>query len=194
MTDDASQITDEDLRDEEATLTDEPRKVRRWLRPSRPRSRVIVFTAVVVAAAALAASIYFIQYRSDRHTDAAAAGAAKKAAEDGTVALLSYSPDNLDGDIAKAKSYLTGDFLTYYSRFTEQIGAAAAQQRKVTSSAQVVRAGVAELHPDSAVVLVFINKESSSKDNPAPALTPATVQVTLAKVDDSWLIAKFDPL
>ena len=62
------------------------------------------------------------------------------------------------------------------------------------STATVVQTGVVELKPDSAVVLLFINKQSLSKDNPAPVFTPATVRVSLTKVKESWLIGKFEPL
>ena len=122
------------------------------------------------------------------------AATAKQAAEDGTVAVLSYSPQNLTDDIATAKTHLTGDFLNYYTHFTDQIFAAAAQQQQVTTTANVQRAAVSDLHPDSAVVLLFVDKESSSKDKPAPVTTPATVRATMKKVNGSWLIAQFEPL
>jgi len=192
--DDDSPTEAENLRPDEPTGTSKRTRTRRWIRQVRSRWRAIVLAALVVAAIGLAAGVYYVQYRPEQQTDAAAADSAKKAAEDGAVALLSYTPENLTGDIATAKSYLTGDFLTYYTKFTEQIASAAATQKQITSSASVVRAGVAELKPDSAVVLLFINKQSLSKDNPTPVLTPATVRVSLTKVKDSWLIAKFEPL
>jgi Mce-associated membrane protein len=109
------------------------------------------------------------------------------------VAVLSYAPDNLDRSFAKAKSYLTGNFLAYYTKFTEQI-AAIAQQKQVTETAQVVRAAVSELHPDSAVVLVFINQTATSKAKPEPQTTASSARVTVTKVKGSWLISQLDPL
>lgn len=172
---------------------DEP-VMRRSIRAGLARWRPILIIALVVATAALAAGLYFFQYRADQQTDAAVSAAAKKAAEEGTVAVLSYSPETLSDDIAKAKSYLTGEFLNYYTHFTDQIFAAAAQQQEVSTTADVVRAAVSELRPDAAVVLLFVNKVSTSKAKPAPAATPATVRATLTKVNGSWLISKFDPL
>ena len=110
------------------------------------------------------------------------------------VAVLSYSPDTLPRDIANAKSHLTGNFLAYYNKFTDAIMADAAQQRQVKTTAQVAEAAVSDVHPDSAVVLVFVNKVTSSKQQPNPTMTPATVRVTLTKVNRSWLISEFDPL
>jgi Mce-associated membrane protein len=166
----------------------------RWRATIRARWRAIVIVVLTTAAVGLAACVYLFQYRPDQRIDATVAATAKQAAEDGTVAVLSYSPEHLTDDIAKAKSYLTGDFLDYYTHFTDQIFAAAAQQQQVSTTASVQRAAVSDLRPDSAIVLLFVDKESSSKDKPAPVTKPTTVRATMEKVNGSWLIAKFDPL
>lgn len=155
---------------------------------------VIALAVLVVAATALAGVVFFLQYRPDQQTDDAARTAATKAATDGAVAVLSYAPDTLDRDIANAKSHLTGNFLAYYNKFTDAIMANAAQQKQVKTTAEVVDAAVADLHPDSAVVLVFVNKVTSSKEQPGPVGTPANIRVTLTKVNGSWLMSEFDPL
>ena len=116
------------------------------------------------------------------------------AAKNGTVALLSYAPNSLDKDFAAAKSHLTGDFLSYYTQFTEQIVTPAAKQKSVKTTAAVVRAAVSELHPDSAMVLVFINQNTTSKENPDGAFAASAVKVGLKKVNDTWLISSFDPV
>jgi Mce-associated membrane protein len=170
------------------------RRTHGWVRAGLARWRVILIVGLTAVAVGLAAGVYYFQYRPAQQIDATVAAAAKKAAEDGTVAVLSYSPQNLSADIAKAKSYLTGDFLKYYTHFTDQIFAAAAQQQQVSTTASVERAAVSELHPDSAVVLLFVDKESSSKDKPVPEGKPATVRATMRKVNGSWLIAQFEPL
>ncbi|OBA71385.1 hypothetical protein A5641_01380 [Mycobacterium sp. 1554424.7] len=167
--------------------------VNRWARRCLARWRSIVATLLVVTAVGVAAGIYFIVYRPDQQVDEAAAHRAIQVASDGSVAVLSYAPDNLDRNFAKAKSYLTGNFLSYYTKFTEQI-AAMAQQKQVTQTAQVVRAAVSELHPDSAVVLVFINQTATSKAKPEPQTTASSARVTVTKVKGSWLISQLDPL
>jgi Mce-associated membrane protein len=167
---------------------------RAWIRAGLARWRVILIVGLTAVAVGLAAGVYAFQYRPDQQIDATAAATAKKAAEDGTIAVLSYSPQSLSDDITNAKSYLTGDFLTYYTHFTDQIFAAAARQQQVTTTARVERAAVSELRPDSAVVLLFVNKESSSKDKPAPVTKPTTVRATMKRVNGSWLIAQFEPL
>ena len=148
----------------------------------------------LVAAAALTAWMFFSVYKPDQQTDDAAAQSAIRAASDGTVALLSYSPDSLDKDFASAKSKLTGSFLSYYTQFTEQIVAPAAKQKDVKTQAAVVRAAVSEIQPDKAVVLVFINQTTQSKDRPDASFINSAVRVTMSKIDGGWLISSFDPV
>lgn len=155
--------------------------------------RSILLAASVIAAVVLAAGLFLFLYRPDRQIDDAAAQRAIRAASDGAVAALSYSPDNMDRDFATARSHLTGAFLAYYDKFTKEIVTPIVQQKHIAQKATVVRAAVSELHPDSAVVLVFLNETTSSKEKPQPLATPSGVRITLTKVDGSWLISKLDP-
>jgi Mce-associated membrane protein len=155
--------------------------------------RPILVSALVVAAVGLATGLYFFQYRPDRQIDDAASKRAIKAASDGVVASLSYSPTHMANDFASAKSHLTGDFLAYYDKFTKEIVTPMVQQKHIAQTAAVVRAAVSELHQDSAVVLVFLNETNTSKDKPEPLSTPSSVRITLKKVNGSWLISKLDP-
>lgn len=154
----------------------------------------ILLALALVAAAGLASWTYFFTYQPDRKVDTAAANSAIQAAKDGTVAILTYAPDTLDKDFANAKTKLTGEFLSYYTQFTQQIVTPAAKQKNVKTTASVVRAAVSELHPGSAVVLVFINQTTQSAERPDGSFTSSAVRVTLDKVDGSWLISAFDPV
>ncbi len=150
--------------------------------------------AALVVSAGVAGWLYFYQYRLDQQTNAAAANVALEAAKSGTVALLSYSPDTLENDFTAAKSNLTGDFLSYYTQFTEQIVTPAAKEKQVKTVAAVIRAAVSEIQPDSATVLLFINQTTTSKENPDGAFAASSVKVGLKKIDDRWMINTFDPV
>ncbi|HEX5253124.1 MAG TPA: hypothetical protein VFW69_04490 [Mycobacterium sp.] len=185
--------------DERPAATEEPGRLHR-LAASRRRAgqclarwRSIVATMLVIAAVAVAAGVYFVLYRPDRQVGDAAAHRAIQAASDGAVAVLSYSYDHLNRDLNNAKSHLTGDFLAYYSKFTEDVVAPVAEKGRLTATAKVIRAAVSELHPDSAVVLVFVDQTTASVQKKDPEKTQSSVLVTLKKVNGSWLIAKFDP-
>jgi Mce-associated membrane protein len=154
----------------------------------------VVLALALLGAGLLAGWLYFTQYRPDEQTDDAVAQSAVNAARDGTVALLSYKPDTLNQDFAAARSHLTGDFLNYYDQFTKEVVSPAAQTKGVATTAQVVGAATSELSPDKAVVLVFVNQATTSKERPDPAMASSTVKVSLAKVHGAWLINKFDPI
>jgi Mce-associated membrane protein len=154
----------------------------------------ILLVVLLVASAGAAGGVYWWIYRPDQQTDAAAQQQAVNAARDGTVALLSYAPETLDKDLANAKAHLTGEFLKYYSQFTDQIVAPAAKQKGVKTEATVARAALSEMHPDNATVLVFVNQVTTSKDRPDPALATSSVVVKLTKNDGHWLISEFNPV
>jgi Mce-associated membrane protein len=196
--DSASNSDDTDDTDDIDDRGKEPGRLKRFAAQAKKRSSGKVLPAVVallvVASLALLGGLYWFSYRPDRATDAAAAKAAISAASEGTVAVLSYSPDTLDRDFSSAKSHLTGDFLSYYDQFTQQIVAPAAKQKSVKTSAVVLRAAVSELHPDSAVVLLFVNQSTQSKDRPEPAFSNSSVTVMLTKANGKWLISSFNPV
>ncbi|WP_059017812.1 hypothetical protein [Mycobacterium sp. M26] len=153
-----------------------------------------LLTVLLVASAGAAGGVYWWLYRPDQQTGAKAQEQVNEAAREGTVALLSYAPDTLDKDLANAKSHLTGEFLKYYSQFTDQIVAPAAKQKGVKTEATVARSAVSQIEPDRAVVLVFVNQVTTSKDRPDPALATSSVMVTLVKEQDRWKISEFNPV
>ena len=161
--------------------------LKRWLAP-------IVLTVLLLASAGVASWAYLTQFRPDQQTNDAVAADAIKAASEGTIALLSYSPETLDKNFATAKTHLTGDFLNYYSQFTQDIVTPAAKQKAVKTSAAIVQSAVSELHPGSAVVLVFLNQTTTSKENPDGSFTASSVKVGLTNVNGIWLISAFDPV
>lgn len=157
------------------------------------RWRLISLVVALVAAVGLAGSLFFLQYRPNQQTDDVAAHAVIKSASDGTVALLSYSPETLDNDVAAGKSHLTGELLRYFTGFSQYFVTPAVRSKQVKASASVLRAALIGMHPNSAVALLFVHQTTSSKDKPDPVLSTNNVRVTLTKVDGSWLIAKFEP-
>ncbi len=154
----------------------------------------LALVVALIVSAALAGWLYFAQFRIDQQTGEAASATVLKAASDGTTALLSYGPDTLDRDFSAAKSHLTGDFLSYYTQFTQEIVAPAAKQKAVKTTAGVVRSAVSEIHPDSAVVLVFVNQATTSSENPNGSFSASAVKVGMSKIDGNWLISSFDPV
>jgi Mce-associated membrane protein len=171
-------------------------------RPRRDRPRMlrnvklvpVILVVLLLVFGGSAAWLYFKQYKPDQQINPDVARTVVSAASDGTVALLSYSPESLDKDFAAAKSHLAGDFLSYYNQFTQEIVAPAAKQKSLKTTAHVMGAAVSELRSDSAVVLVFVDQSTTSKDKPDPSMAASNVLVSLTRVNSNWLITKFDPI
>jgi Mce-associated membrane protein len=155
--------------------------------------RLIGAGAALIGTTALAVSSYVGPHRSDQN-EAAARSAARTAASEGSVALLTYASETVEPDLAAAQSHLTGEFLTYYSEFAERIVTPAAKDKAVRATATVVRAATADVDGNRAKVLVFVNQSTTSKDNPEPTQTASSVLVGMTDVAGRWLISSFDPL
>lgn len=164
---------------------------RKWIREHWFK---LASALVLVASATLAAVLYFGQYRADQQTTFTEGQQAAAAASASTVSLLSYKPDTLAADLAAAKSNLTGEFLEYYSKFSDEIAGPAAEQKGIATSAAVVRSAVAELQPDKASILLFVNQTTTSRERPEPAQAASSIMVGMTKVDGRWLISSFDPV
>jgi Mce-associated membrane protein len=149
-------------------------------------------TLLLVASTGFCAGYFFLVYRTDLQTDDAVAHQVTKVASDGAVVLLSYSPGTLTQDFNNAKSLVTEEYLAYYQQFAEKIVGPAAMRGGVTTTATVIRAAVSELHPNSAVVLVFVKQKTASKEKPQPVVTSTKIEVSLTKVNGRWLIEKFN--
>ena len=159
------------------------------------RTKLTLFAAAaLVVSALLAGSVYWFVFRPDQLTDQQARDEVLDAAKDGTVAVLTYSPETVDKDLADAKAKLTGDFLKQYTDFTEQTVVPAAKNAGVKTEATVTRAAVSQMKPGTAQVLVFVNQVTTSRTRPTPALATSSVIVTLVDQDGHWLISDFKPI
>ena len=163
-------------------------------RRSLGRVGALALAVLLLASAGVTAWLYFTSFKPDQQTGPAARDSALTAAKDGTVAVLSYTPDSLDKDLDTAKSHLTGDFLKYYSEFTDQVVRPAVKTKQVATTANVVRAAVSEMNPDQAKVLVFVNQTTTSSDRTEPSMSASSVVVTMNKIDGKWLISAFEPV
>jgi Mce-associated membrane protein len=189
------ETVDDTVDDEAEVDSPEPVKRRRLrLPPTLRRIISVILALLLLIAGGVATWLYFKQYRPDQQTDARVARTVVSAASDGTTALLSYSYDSLDKDFAAARSHLGGDFLTYYDQFTGQSAGPLATQKAMKATARVTGAALSELHPDWAVVLVFVDQVTTTKDSPQPSVAVSTALVHMTRVNGTWLITKFDPV
>ncbi|MEB3019573.1 twin-arginine translocation pathway signal [[Mycobacterium] crassicus] len=193
---DENDVTAETAAEEYASLEQNPPAPAEPVEPpvSRTRRVAITLAALLAVSVALTCWLYFGTYRADQRLGVEAEQAAMAAAADGAVAVLTYSPKTLEKDFAAAERHLTGDFLSYYTDFTQKVVTPAAKQKEVQTMASVVRKGIVSLQPTHAEVLVFINQTTISKSNPDGAFSMSSVKVGLEKHDGRWLISSFDPV
>ncbi|MGH3634523.1 MAG: hypothetical protein ACRDTS_10590 [Mycobacterium sp.] len=115
-----------------------------------------------------------------------------QAADEGTVAMLSYSPDNVDAALGAAANRLTGSFRDSYTSLIHDVVIPGAREKRISATAKVAAAASVSATTNRAVVLVFVD-QSATVGTDAPTQTASVVEVSLEKVGDRWLISAFDP-
>lgn len=165
-------------------------EVRRRTKSFRKLVAFVLMPAVMLA---LAITAGFLSYydRTARVTQSAAESSVQ-AARDGTVEILSYTPDNVQAKLTAARDLLTGDFRNTYTSLTNDVVIPGALQKRIAATAKVPAASTTSATATHAVVLVFINQTVVIGDD-APSDTASAVEVTLDKSGDRWLISGFDP-
>jgi len=150
----------------------------------------ILLPLVVMLMAAVAGHL---KYQDNSIRDAqTAAMSSVLAAKEGTIALLSYTPETAQATLTAARDRLTGSFRDSYTSLTNDVVIPGAKQKRISATATVPAASSVSANPNRAVVLVFVD-QSVIVGNDAPSGTASTVQVTLDKIGDRWLISGFDP-
>jgi Mce-associated membrane protein len=155
--------------------------------------RVTALALLPAVSLLLALAAGFLKYQNGPVDGADLAHESLRAAADGTVALLSYRPETVQKDLEAAKARLTGTFLDSYSKLTHDVVIPGAQQEQISALATVPAGASISASATHAVVLLFVDQTVTiGKD--APASSASTVRVTLDKVDNRWLISRFDPI
>ncbi|OAN41539.1 hypothetical protein [Mycolicibacterium iranicum] len=166
-------------------------------------SRVVAFVVLPALALVLAAGAGYLKWLDD--TNRAGTMSAEptghlslaettvQAAREGTIALLSYTPDKVEEQLGAARDLLTGEFQESYTSLTNDVVIPGAKEKQISAIATVPAAASVSLSGDEAVVLLFVN-QTVTVGQDAPTDTASSVRVTLEKVDDRWLISQFDPV
>jgi Mce-associated membrane protein len=190
-TDEAVDETDDPTEtDGEATESAEPEKPKRSIQ----WARVFAFGVLPTLALLLALGAGYLKWmdNSVRDNDRAR-DQSVQAAKDSTIALLSYKPDTVEQQLGAARDLLTGDFRDSYTSLTNDVVIPGAKQKQISAVATVPAVASVSANPHHAVALVFVN-QTVIVGQDAPTDTASSVRVTLDKVGDRWLIAKFDPV
>ena len=157
-------------------------------------SRVLAYGVLPTLALILALGAGFLKWQDSSVREANEARIESvAAAKDSTIRLLSYKPDTVEKDLTSARDLLTGDFRDSYTQLTNDVVIPGSKEKQISAVASVPAVASVSADPKHAVVLVFVN-QSVIVGADAPTSTASSVQVTLDKVGDRWLISKFDPV
>lgn len=127
-----------------------------------------------------------------RYVDQARAESVR-AATDSTTALLSYSSDTVERDMAAALQLLTDGFRDKFVETIRDQIVSDAKARRVSAATDVLAAASVSATPSRAVVLVFADR-TLTFGSAEPTDVASSYRVTLDKVDRRWLVAKFEPV
>jgi Mce-associated membrane protein len=194
-TDEAEKADDATEPGDESTESAEPEKPKRRIQ----WARVFAYGVLPGLALLLAMGAGFLKWQDDsaRLTDLnntkSPADQAMQAAKDSTIALLSYKPDTVEQQLTAARDLLTADFRDQYTSLTNDVVIPGAKQKQISAVATVPATALVSADPRHAVVLVFVN-QTVIVGQSAPTDTASSVRVTLDKIGNRWLIAKFDPV
>ena len=150
----------------------------------------------ILAVAAVALSVgAAMEVRAVRHDRAVvtARTASTAAARSAVQAVLSYDYRHLDSDFAAARKLLSPSFQKDYDQTTKAVEPTAKQYHAVVT-ADVSAAGVRNVTPDSAVVLLFVNQTSTNTKHSAPRIDQSRVRVTMVHRNGTWLLDKLEAL
>ena len=190
--DDTTPVENEGLEDESGPVAAE--QLESQQKKGRSWRRIAAFGILPALALLLAVGAGYLKFQDNsvRQSQTAASESVRAATED-TVALLSYHPDSVDKELNAARDRLTGDFSDAYSRLIDDVVIPGAKQQRISAVATVPAAASVSATEKHAVVLVFVNQTTTIGDQP-PTSTTSSVRVTLDKVQDRWLVSKFEPV
>jgi Mce-associated membrane protein len=182
--DEPTEIADEAT---EPAEPDKPKRTIQW-------SRAVAYGVLPALALLLAIGAGYLKWADNSvRDDQTASIDAMQAAKDSTIAMLSYKPDTVEQQLTAARDLLTSDFRDQYTSLTNDVVIPGAKQKQISAVATVPAMASVSANPRHAVVLVFVN-QTVIVGQDAPTDSASSVRVTLDKVGDRWLIAKFDPV
>ncbi|MCP2317273.1 Mce-associated membrane protein [Nocardia amikacinitolerans] len=147
----------------------------------------------VALAAVIVMAINGFGYWSDRQEERARQDAVT-AADRAVSAMFTYDFASVDTELPKAADNLSADFREDYLKLIAQAIAPGAKEKQLTVKATTQASGVVSADRDHAVVLLYLNQVTTSKESPQGTTTGSRVRVTLDKTDDRWLVDAVTPI
>ena len=103
--------------------------------------------------------------------------------------VFSYDYRHLAKDFAAAQAVTTGAFRKEYAATTGKLVSDVAPRYQAVVVADVSNAAIESATADRAVVLVFVNQQSTSTVTKAAKLTQSRLEMTLVRIGGNWLVS-----
>ncbi|WP_083583519.1 twin-arginine translocation pathway signal [Rhodococcus zopfii] len=151
--------------------------------------------ALVAVAVVLAAVVGWLAYGKSQDNAAEAARTdAVQAAEEQAVAVLAYSYDKVDEQVAAAAEGLTGDFREEYLNLMNNVIAPGAKEKSISVQAVVQSSSIVSAEADHAVTMLFVNTISTNSEYPEAVSSASRVRVELENENGRWLVSRLAPI
>ncbi|MEU8897832.1 h domain protein [Nocardia sp. NPDC048505] len=157
------------------------------------RGLIAAVAGVLVAAALVVIGINGYRYWDDRRAEQARGEVVDVAARS-VSAMFTYDFNTVDKELPKAADALSPKFREDYLKLINQAIAPGAKDKQLTVRATTQAGGVVSAEPEHAVVLLFLNQVTTSKDSPQGTTSGSRVRVTLDKSGDRWLVDAVTPV
>ncbi|MFJ1458497.1 h domain protein [Nocardia wallacei] len=162
--------------------------MRNQLRPILVAGAAVLFVAAVVVG-----GFTGFRFWSDNQSEQArtqSVDAARRTVQ----AMFSYDFHSVDTELPKVGDSLTPEFRKDYLKLVTDVIAKGAKEKELTVQANTQAGGVVSADRSHAVVLLYLNQITTSKDAPQGTVTPSRVRVTLDKEDGHWLVGQVNPI
>lgn len=162
-------------------------------RTASPLMRFASYAVLLVLVIGLTAAAAYFWYHADtaEEVDAIRAQSVRIATE-GTIDMLSYTPDNVETKLNSAGDRLTGSFKDSYLTLVRDTVIPGAKQKSISANATVPAGSSVSATHDTAKVLLFVN-QGVTVGGDGPTETASVVEVDLDHIDGHWLISGFEP-
>jgi Mce-associated membrane protein len=163
----------------------------RWYRKAKVR--------LAIALLALAIGVGAVDMVLSLQVDRAAATdqartAAAQVAQNSMPVVLSYNYTAMAGYPAAAEGRTTGEFRKALANLINTAVLPAATSQQIVTKTTAVATSVVQADPDTVVLLMFINQQTSSKTLTTPQIEGSRIRVTTQRVGGTWLISQFEPV
>lgn len=109
-------------------------------------------------------------------------------------AMFSYEYTTVDTELPKAADLLSPAFREDYLSLITSAIAPGAKEKQLSVTATAQAGGIVEADREHAVVMLFLNQVTTSKDSPQGTTTGSRLRVELDKDGDRWLVDAVTPI